>query len=158
MSRPRKVIALNRKHLTKAEKMGRGMAEAETKAAADDLDNIPAWLTPDGANEYRRVIVEASALELWDNLDKGVLAIYADSFARYIEAADHLREEGATIMKDGVAVPSPWATIADRERKAVLQCSTRLGLAVTDRLRLQAPKAEKHCNKFLQFMGAASCQ
>ena len=158
MARPRKVIAINTKHLSKRDRLARSMAETEMKASTDDLDNVPAWLTPDGADEYRRIIKEAKGLAIWDNLDKGILALYADSFARYIEAADHLREEGATYRRGESECPSPWLRVAEQERKAIFQASTRLGLAVTDRLRLQVPKAEAPENKFFQFIDAASRQ
>ena len=50
-------------------------------------------------------------------------------------------------------VVHPLLTAQEKYVKQIMQCSSKLGLAVTDRLRLVVPKKEeKKENKFLQYL------
>ena len=91
--------------------------------------------------------------DLFDNLDLTVLAIYADCYSRYIEAAKAAREFGLTAQSRGAFTVSPYVEVADKAATQILKCSTKLGLAVTDRLKLVVPtKEEKSVNKFLRYL------
>ena len=50
-------------------------------------------------------------------------------------------------------MPAPYIKIAGEAATQILRCSTKLGLAATDRLKLIVPtEEEKSVNKFLRFL------
>ena len=101
-----------------------------------------------------RVVQEAGKVNLLDNLDLAVLAIYADNYDRYIDASRTLQCQGLTVMGKHEEKPSPYIKIANDAAIQIQRCSTKLGLAATDRLKLIVPiqVEEKPVNKFLRFL------
>lgn len=153
MPRTRKIIAMSTGKIGKAKRAARAEGEKKLKVDADEL-TPPDWLSDEAAIEFERVVREASKIGLLDNLDLAFLAKYADNYARYIKAATQLNLHGATVkMKSGYEAPSPWMTVLNQSAKQMDTCSTKLGLAATDRLKLIQPaKDEKPENKFLKFV------
>lgn len=136
MGTPRKSVNLQKKHLTKNERLKRELAEAQHKLGREQL-SPPDWLDEEAKEEFRRVVSETASIDILDNGDKAVLAIYADNYSRYGKAAI----EGDSKARESAA-------------KLIIQCSARLGLTATDRLRLVVPKPEpdRHENKYLKFL------
>lgn len=157
MGRPRKVIAMSTGNISKAQKAARAEGEKVLKVSHDEL-RAPDWLTDKAALEFERVCRNAAELGMLDNLDLSVLAVYADNYNRYIEASTQLSLHGHVITTDtGYAMPSPWISILNQSAKNIFSCSTKLGLAVTDRLKLITPvKEEKTVNKFIKYLGDGS--
>ncbi len=152
--RTRKIIALATGKVGKQERLNRKIQEEKIKLDRDALINgAPEWLNPVAAEEYNRVVAEASKINLLDNLDLSILAIYADTYSRYIEATNALNKLGTTVTIGDKEFVSPFVTIQDKAMTQILKCSTKLGLAATDRLKLIVPtKEEKSVNKFLEFV------
>lgn len=150
--RPRKIIDISTGKIGKQEKLNRSIQEEKIKLDRKALEiGAPEWLSDVATEEYNRVVAEAKKINLWDNLDLTVLAIYADNYARYIEASKLAREQGLTAHSRGAFTVSPYVEIMDKSATQILKCSTKLGLAVTDRLKLIVPtKEEKSVNKFLR--------
>lgn len=116
-------------------------------------EDIPEWLSPIALEEYKRVISEAEKINIYDNLDKSTLIMYADTYGRYIEAVTELSKNGSVIVENEKSVVSPWVAIADKLMSQIQRLSSKLGLAATDRLRLVVPiKEEKKMNKFMEFV------
>ncbi len=135
MGTPRKSVSLQKKHLTKIERLNRELAEEQHKLGREQLEP-PDWLDDEAQEEFCRIASETAQIDILDNGDKAVLALYADSYSRFAKAVrnndDKAREAAA---------------------KLILQCSQRLGLTATDRLRLVVPKAEpERENKYLKFL------
>lgn len=153
MGRARKVISMRKGELPKAEREARAAGEEKIKAAADNMI-APEWLNQTAADEFYRVVTEARKIDFLDNLDLSVLAVYADNYARYIDAATHLNRDGLVNTTDsGYATPSPYMSIMNQSAKNIFTCSSKLGLAITDRLKLIVPKAaEKPKNKYEKFL------
>lgn len=128
--------------------------EKEIKAKADDL-TAPDWLSDTAAIEFERVVQEAMEVGMLDNLDLSVLAVYADNYSRYVQAATYMNRHGPLVtMKTGYEQISPWLTVLNQSAKNIFTCSTKLALAVTDRLKLIVPtKEEKSVNKYIKFLG-----
>ena len=150
MPRPAKAIAQQTRHYSQAQRLEREIVENGLKAARDDL-TPPAWLDDAARQEFARVVDEAGKVGLLDNLDLSILALYADSYSQYQEAAQHLKIEG---MAPGGKV-NPFQRVATDAAKTILACSSKLGLAATDRLKLavgRKPKQESPVNKWLQFL------
>lgn len=153
--RPRKIVDISTGKIGKQEKLSRKIQEEQIKLDRAQLEsNAPSWLDDTAAQEFNRVVAEAKKISLWDNLDLTVLAIYADNYSRYIAALKGVREYGLTATSRGAFTVSPYVDIADKAATQILKCSTKLGLAVTDRLKLIVPtREEKSVNKFLGFVG-----
>ena len=100
----------------------------------------PSWLDAFAAEEFSRVVDEAGNINLLDNLDLSILAVYSNAYSRYIEATKFINENGITgdrETKYGIQeVVSPYVLAQEKYVKQIMQCSTKLGLATTDRLKL----------------------
>ena len=93
MGRARKVIDMQIGNISKQKKMNRKMQEEKIKIDRDALmKGAPSWLSERAAAEYNRVVREAAAIDMLDNLDMSVLAIYADNYDRYLDAAEYLQK------------------------------------------------------------------
>lgn len=152
--RTRKIADIATGKIGKQEKLNRKIQEEKLKLGRETLEGgAPDWLPEDAAEEFNRVVAEAKKINLFDDLDLVILAIYADNYARYIEATAKARQFGLTAQSRGAFTVSPYIDIADKAATQILKCSTKLGLAVTDRLKLIVPtKEEKSVNKFLEFI------
>lgn len=152
--RPRKIIDISTGKIGKQEKLNRKIQEEKIKLDRSQLEGgAPFWLDKTAAEEFNRVVAEAKKINLWDNLDLTVLAIYADNYSRYITAINSIREHGLTATSRGAFIVSPYVEIMDKAATQILKCSTKLGLAITDRLKLIVPtKEEKKVNKFLGYL------
>lgn len=152
--RPRKVVEISTGKIGKQERLNRRVQEEEIKLDRKELEvGAPAWLSDNAAAEFNRVVAEAKKINLLDNLDLAILAIYADCYDRYVTASRELQKSGLAVEVKGQMYPSAFITIADKMATQILKCSTKLGLAVTDRLKLIVPtKEEKSVNKFLKYL------
>lgn len=152
--RPRKVVALSTGKIGKAEKLKRQAQESAVKIDRDDLERgAPDWLTERAKEEYLRVVREAAKVPFLDNLDKHIVAMYADAVDKYISAAEKLHKFGDVIKTDAGLTVSPYLAVQKKAEDTIFKCSSRLGLATTDRLRLIVPKVEeKSENKYLKFL------
>jgi len=152
--RTRKIVEISTGKIGKKEKLNRQIQEEKLKLDRAELERgAPEWLSPAAAEEYNRVVFEAKKINLYDNLDLSILAIYADCYARFVEASEYLQKNGNTIVVGEKEFVSPYVTIADKLMTQILKCSTKLGLSITDRLKLIVPtKEEKSVNPFLQFL------
>ena len=138
----------------KQARVARQVAESKIKIDRKQLETgAPSWLCDGAAQEYNRVVREAGKIGLLDTLDMVVLAIYADNYARYVTASIEMRRSGLTVEGKFADVPSPYVAIADKAATQIQKCSTKLGLATTDRLKLIVPeKEDKQVNKFLKYL------
>ena len=153
--RPRKIVDISTGKIGKKKRINRKIQEEKLRLERDQLESgAPAWLSPFAAEEYMRVVQEAGKVNLLDNLDLAVLAIYADNYDRYIDASRALQCQGLTVMGKHEEKPSPYIKIANDAAVQIQRCSTKLGLAATDRLKLIVPTQaeEKPVNKFLRFL------
>lgn len=155
MARPRKTTNVTKKHLTKKEKITRQEQENKIKLDREELYDAPEWIKEDllAYNEFIRVVNQAAMIDLWDNLDLSVIAIYCKAYSNYIRVTKHIAENGYTgIGKDGMEKISPYVTAQNKFIEQILKCSSKLGLATTDRLKLIVPEPEKKENKFAKFI------
>ena len=152
--RPRKVVEISTGKIGKQKRLNRKIQEENIKLDRNALEaGAPTWLSEEAAAEYNRVVAEAKKINLFDNLDMAFLAIYADCYDKYVKASGKIKEYGMTLEVKGQVYPSPFFTILDKMATQILRCSTKLGLSVTDRLKLIVPtKEEKSVNKFLSHL------
>lgn len=155
--RPRKIVDISTGKVGKEKRQARKEQEKKIKLPRDALQP-PAWLDEVAAEEFTRVVNEAGSIDLLDNLDLGFLAIYANAYSRYSLLVQQIGKKGDTGKRKtryGThEVVSPYLQAQEKYVKQIMQCSTKLGLATTDRLKLIVPvKEDNKTNKFLQFLG-----
>ena len=117
MGRPRKTTNVTKKNLTKKEISIRQDQEKKIKLDRDELYELPGWLKDDllACNEFIRVVNQAGNIDLWDNLDLSIIAIYCKAYSNYIEVTKHIDEYGYTVVgKDGFEKISPYVTAQNK--------------------------------------------
>lgn len=149
---PRKIVGLSTGKIGKKARVERAKQEAALRLERDGIEaGAPSWLNDEARAEFDRVVSEAKKINMFDDLDLSGLALYAGAFARYVEAERHLNEEG---LVDGEK-PSPWLAVSEKAAMQIFRSSSKLGLMLTDRLRLVVPKKEEvksPAEKWLQFL------
>ena len=153
MARPRKTLAATKKNLTKAEIEQKQQQEERIKIDGENL-SAPSYLTDRAKEEFERVVREAKKIEIFDNLDLSILAIYSSAYAQYLEITEEIQNMGQGfryVTADNKI--SPLINAQDKIIKQIMTCSSKLGLATTDRLKLIVPKKEEsETNKYLRYL------
>lgn len=127
----------------------------EKELKLDKLDLLaPGYLTAVGRTEFTRVVEEAKKIDILDNLDLSVLGIYANAYSQYVEITQELQQtDKATRYVTGDNKISPLINAQDKVIKQIMSCSSKLGLATTDRLKLIVPQKEEPTdNKYLRYL------
>lgn len=142
------VQAKGKKHLTKAEIEQRQAEELEVPS-----DNIraPAILTKKQAEEFERIAVQLIDLKIMTNLDTDALARFIISKDMYERATRQMRRAGTWADPKVLASTSK---VQDRYFKACRAAAGDLGLTITSRCKIVAPKKEDtgaKINKFKKF-------
>ena len=162
MSNPRKVVDMSTAKMGKEKRLNRKRQEEELKidrAGIEGAGGAPEWLDDIARAEFDRVVYEAGKIPLFDNLDRSILAIYAANYSKFVQAEQNLQKYGHVIKANGMPMPSPYVNVSDKAAAKVLQCSSKLGLAVTDRLKLIVPTKEaatSPVDKWLKFLPAST--
>lgn len=156
MARPRKSMSVSTGKISKLEVEQRLKAEKATKVGRDQL-TAPDWLDKRGKDEFLRVVDEAGQINLLDNLDLGVLAIYANAYSSYVDISVQIQKAGFLEERENRTenyyTVHPLIKAQDNYVKQIMSCSSKLGLATTDRLKLIVPvEEEDSTNKFLRYL------
>lgn len=147
--RTRKATSTSTGKIGKAAKLDRAIQEEKLKTDRDAL-LAPDWLDEFAKAEFERVVEEAGNVDLLDNLDLAFVAAYANSFSRYTKAVKNINVNG-DIDSDGKMNPN--VAVQEKYFKQIMACSTKLGLAVTDRLKLIVPTQDAPVkNRYLEFV------
>ncbi len=145
--RPRKSTVVSKQRIGKEERIRRQIEEEKVKVGREALI-APSWLSPFAKKEFKRVVSEAESIGLMDNLDFSVLAIYCNAYSSYLEITAIIKNVGFENIK-----ASDYINQQEKYVKQIMQCSSKLGLATTDRLKLVVPtKEESSINKFLKYV------
>ncbi|WP_455256639.1 phage terminase small subunit P27 family [Peptoniphilus asaccharolyticus] len=154
--RPRKIVDIATGKIGKEKIKARKEQEKKIKLERDQLI-APSWLNEEAKEEFERVVTEAESIELLDNLDLGILAIYCNAYAAYVDISIQIQSRGYLAIRetrhDEYETVSPLLQAQEKYVKQIMQCSTKLGLATTDRLKLIVPKKEEsETNKYLKYL------
>lgn len=145
-------VASPQGHRTKKEKQLR----IEALAACEAEFTAPSFLCSEAKEEFERVV--RACKDRLDNLDLSVLAVYADAWANYTRLAKIIEEHGAVIVKRKVTgkveiYHNPAVAAQAEYVHRIMQCSLKLGMATTDRLKLAVPKQDDDTDEFSEFEG-----
>lgn len=153
VARPRKTTATSTGKIGKEQIKERQEQEERIKIDRENLD-APNYLTEKAKAEFERVVREAKKIEILDNLDLSILAIYSSAYAQYLEITEEIQKMDQAyryITEDNKI--SPLINAQDKIIKQIMTCSSKLGLATTDRLKLIVPKKEEGTtNKYLKYL------
>lgn len=153
MARPRKTTATSTGKIGKEKIKEKQEQEERIKIDRENLD-APNYLTEKAKAEFERVVREAKKIEILDNLDLSILAIYSSAYAQYLEITEEIQKMDQAyryITEDNKI--SPLINAQDKIIKQIMTCSSKLGLATTDRLKLIVPKKEEGTtNKYLKYL------
>lgn len=146
-------------HISNKAKNARKASEIKNKVSNDDLENAPDFLSSSGKQEFLRVVRECKKAGILDNLDKSIIAIYADAWAQYEKLGRLIAETGAVLTKRKVTGkieirPNPAVAAQAEFANRIFRCSTKLGISTSDRMRLVVPEPEVKSNKFLDFLNS----
>lgn len=148
--RSRKIIAVSTGKIGKKAIEERKKQEEKIRLTREEL-KAPEWLPIEAQLEFQRVVRETAKIEILDNLDLGILAIYCNAYYCYTEITKKIN----SLMIEDIDNKqlSIFNNIQEKYVKQIMQCSTKLGLATTDRLKLVVPvKEEKKENKFFKYL------
>lgn len=123
MPTPHKKTANMRKHLTKAERQARESVEKQIERKTRVSIRAPKWLEADARKVFEATKRRMKGLQLLDNADADLLAIYSDAVVKYTKEVD-VRDKQA------------WSRI-------VVAYAEKLGISVSARARLAKKAAEQ---------------
>jgi P27 family predicted phage terminase small subunit len=125
------------KHWTRAELAARQASEELLKREKKRSLNAPVWLTKEAKAIWIRVVGSVKGLDLLDNIDTEILAIYADAVVRY-----QILSQKETQDNDDIKALQAYSRI-------IVQYADKLGLTPTARARI----VKKHADKLLDRFG-----
>ena len=109
----------------------------------DALPRCPAHLSPVAAKEWRRLAKPLYDMGVLSTTDRGALAAYCQSWARWVEAEEKLKETPILIRTpSGYAQQSPWLSIANKQLDLMGRYMSDLGLTPVARTRLPASQQQ----------------
>ena len=158
MSRNRKPLEMQSKHLTNAEKLQKEEEEDLLVLGKEQLQDPPDWLINDVAiNEFKRIVKEIDKIDVIGNLDINNLGGYCNSFANYIIATEELKSKSFVsrkMTKNGpIIIKNPWVEIqknyADEMRKFASLC----GMTIDSRLKVATIKTTQQQENIIDEFG-----
>lgn len=120
--------------------------------------SVPNFLSDEAKQEFVRVVEAYESVGSLDSLDLSVLAVYADAWDNYEKLSKIIAETGPVLVKRRVTGKieiqnNPAVAVQSEYVKRIMQCSMKLGMATTDRLRLIVPTVETEEDDFSEFEG-----
>lgn len=114
------------------------------------VPDAPDWLPPEAAAEWDRVVPELDRLNLLSEIDRASLSAYCLEWARFVEAEEHIRENGMVLLQiekeldDGRilisrSVKNPAVTISHAAQAQMRAWCAEFGLSPSARSRVKLP-------------------
>lgn len=161
MSRPRKVVSMQKGWRSEQVIAERTQAEEMVSTASSEIVNPPTWLTSTIAkNEWKRVVPQLLKIDVAGNLDLEAVAGYCNAFANYRKATEQLAKEefvieavnpktGISYMKENplINVQIKWGT---EMRRFADIC----GMTINSRLKAAATKQKQEQDTIEETFGA----
>ena len=158
MSRNRKPLEMQSKHLTNAEKLQKEEEEDLLALGKEQLQDPPDWLINDVAiNEFKRIVKEIDKIDVIGNLDINNLGGYCNSYALYLKSTEELKGKSLIVRKmtknGPITVKNPLIEIqknyADEMRKFASLC----GMTIDSRLKVATIQTTKQQEAIIDDFG-----
>ncbi|MHC1739735.1 MAG: phage terminase small subunit P27 family [Anaerolineaceae bacterium] len=124
------------KHWTKEEIEARKASEALVKRKTKKTINAPSWLSKKAKETWNRIIHSVDGIELLDNMDTEILAMYCDAYAEYTILSQQKNKS-----TDDIKAMQAYSRI-------VISYAEKLGLTPSARARLVKKHADQVLDKF----------
>lgn len=124
------------------------------------IPTCPQHLCPSAKAEWKRLAQQLFTLGILTTLDRATLAAYCQSYGRWVEAEQKLKETPALLkMPSGYVQQNPWLTIANKQLELMHRYMSELGLSPAARSRVSIqvsnrPKPWEFGSKFHGLLGA----
>ena len=101
------------------------------------LPSCPPHLNPAAAAEWRRIAKALQRAGVFTTFDRAALAAYCQSYAKWVEAEQKMKETPALVKTpSGYVQQSPWLTIANKQLELMGRFMTELGMTPASRSRV----------------------
>jgi P27 family predicted phage terminase small subunit len=145
---------------------GRRPLNPDAPAPDPEIPDAPAHLSVAALEEWNRISVELEELGLLSQIDMAALAIYCTAWGRFVEAEQHLREDGLMLMgrakptgatledgtpemEDGKPYQNPWVGVSNRAIELMQSMLAEFGLSPSSRSRITVkPKSKPKASLF----------
>lgn len=116
----------------------------------------PSWLDETAKLEFRRVSEELIALNIISNIDVTILAIYCDAYSNYVQLTQAIQANGSiqyytNVKGEENKVVSAEVMAQQKYIDTIMKCAGKLGLSISDRLKLVVPEKTEKENKFAKY-------
>ena len=136
----------------------RGSPYAKSRGAEPSMDQRrpqrPQWLNGEGKKAWDRIVPLLHAAGLATRANRETLACLCDSWARYVEACEHLRDESAVIKnRYGGMTQNPWLRIRNTMWDQVFKGAACYGMTPADLSSVKAvdkPPADDSKSRFFK--------
>ncbi|EES49008.1 phage terminase small subunit P27 family [Clostridium botulinum] len=158
MSRARKPLEMQKKHLTNAEITEKEQQEEFLSLGKEQLEKPPSWLIDDIAkNEFIRVVTELNDVKIIGNLDLSNVGGYCNAFSTYVNAIENLKGKKSLVKeatKNGVKlVENPYLIIRDKAASEMRKFGSLCGINVDGRLKLATVQTTKQQEDIIDEFG-----
>ncbi|HVS73154.1 MAG TPA: phage terminase small subunit P27 family [Phycisphaerae bacterium] len=107
------------------------------KLGPEDLDPAPEFLNDEAKREWKRILTDLVDTGLVCSVDQAALAAYCQTYSRWMEAERQVHASGLLVKVNGVPVPNPYLSIADRSMAQMRLFLREFGLSPSSRVRIQ---------------------
>lgn len=132
------------KHWTQEELAARQTAEEELEREKRAYLRAPEWLSEDARAIWDETKAKLKGIQLLDNLDTAMLALYCDAVANYRQTSARIAQGNNSA--DTIKELQAWARL-------VISFSDKLGFTPGGRARLAKKKTEKVKDPFADAFG-----
>lgn len=102
------------------------------------IPSRPAHLHGAAAIEWNRVVKELQEMGVLTRIDRAVLASYCVAYGHWVDAEQHLQEEGAVIETTfGNKVQNPYLQISKRSMDQMVKFAAEFGMTPSSRSRVK---------------------
>lgn len=117
----------------------RGRSNAHEPALDVEIPRCPVHLSDEAKREWKRTSRELAACGLLTRIDRAALALYCESWGRWVEAEQALRTYGVMIKSpSGFPMQSPYLAIANKAMEQMRMLLVEFGMSPSSRTRVHA--------------------
>lgn len=160
MGRPRKLVNMQTKHLTKDEILEKEEQEEAIIVGREDLQNTPNWLIDVTAKkEFERIVKNFEKIEVIGNLDLNNIVGYCNAYSMYIMALKEFKKNKNLVvtkqMTNGayMEVANPLIKIQKQFAEEMRKFASLCGLTIDSRLKLAVQKTTKDNEEIGSYFG-----
>src|SRR6185295_9700291 len=112
-----------------------------------EIPRCPGHLSREAKREWKRVSLDLAGYGLLTRIDRAALALYCESWGRWVEAEKALRAYGVMIKApSGFPMQSPYLAIANKAMEQMRAMLCEFGMSPSSRTRVHATPPPREDN------------